>query len=125
MMTRGSLYLGVDGGGSRCRARIENEHGIVLGEGGSGPATTRLGIDKAWRSITRACEAATDRAGLAREGLSPMHAGIGLAGLGRRGAEAALRETAHPFQSIRFVGDGPAACLGAPGRCWWRTGPLG
>jgi glucosamine kinase len=115
MKTRGPLYLGVDGGGSRCRARIEDEHGIVLGEGGSGPATTRLGIDKAWWSIMRACEAAADQAALAREEFSSMHAGIGLAGLGRRGAEAALREIAHPFQSVRFISDGLAACLGAHG----------
>lgn len=42
-----------------------------------------------------------------------MHAGIGLAGLGRRGAEAALKNVAHPFASAIFVSDGMAACLGA------------
>ena len=49
-ITQGALHLGVDGGGSRCRARIEDEFGTVVSEGGSGPATTRLGIDEAWRS---------------------------------------------------------------------------
>ena len=115
MVTRGALYLGVDGGGSRCRARIEDEYGTVLGEGGSGPATTRLGIDEAWRSIMRACAAAAEQAGLGREDFALMHAGIGLAGLGRRGAEAALKEIAHPFASVRFISDGLAACLGAHG----------
>jgi glucosamine kinase len=52
-ITQGALYLGV-GGGSRCRARIEDEFGTVVSEGGSGPTTTRLGIDEAWRSIMRA-----------------------------------------------------------------------
>ena len=42
-----------------------------------------------------------------------MHAGIGLAGLGRRGAEAALNKIAHPFASALFISDGLAACLGA------------
>ena len=42
-----------------------------------------------------------------------MHAGIGLAGLGRRGAEAALNKIAHPFASVIFISDGLAACLGA------------
>jgi glucosamine kinase len=115
MATKGPLYLGVDGGGTRCRARIEDKHGIVLGEGGSGPATMRLGLDKAWRSIMRACEAAAEQAGLAREEFSSLHAGIGLAGLGRQGAEATHREIDHPFQSIRFISDGLAACLGAHG----------
>jgi len=113
MMTGGALFLGVDGGGSRCRARIADERGAVLGEGGSGPATTRLGIDNAWRSIMRACESAAELAELSREDFARMHAGIGLAGLTRRGAEAALQEIAHPFASVRFISDGLAACLGA------------
>jgi len=113
MVTRGTLYLGVDGGGSRCRARLEDERGAVLGEGLSGPATTRLGVDKAWRSIMRACTAAAEHAALERADFARMHAGIALAGLGRRGAEAALNEIAHPFASVRFISDGLAACLGA------------
>jgi glucosamine kinase len=113
MVNKGMLYLGVDGGGSRCRARIQDEHGAVLGEGASGPATTRLGIDDAWRSIMRACTAAADQAGLGREEFARMHAGIGLAGFARRGAEAALKETVHPFASVCFISDGLAACLGA------------
>jgi glucosamine kinase len=113
MANRGALYLGVDGGGSRCRARLEDEHGAVLGEGNSGPATTRLGIDKAWRSVMHACTAAAERAGLVREDFARMHAGVGIAGFGRRGAEAALGEIVHPFASIRFISDGLAACLGA------------
>ena len=115
MVTRGTLYLGVDGGGSRCRARLEDERGAVLGEGLSGPATTRLGVDKAWRSIMRACTAAAEHAALERADFARMHAGIALAGLGRRGAEAALNEIAHPFASVRFISDGLAACLGAHG----------
>ena len=113
MAKQGAIYLGVDGGGSRCRARLEAEHGALLGEGNSGPATTRLGTDKTWRSIMHACAAAAEQAGLAREDFSRIHAGIGIAGLGRRGAEAALKEIVHPFASVRFISDGLAACLGA------------
>jgi glucosamine kinase len=112
-MASNDLYLGVDGGGSRCRVRLEDDDGAALGEGVSGPATTWLGIDKAWRSILHACEAAADQAGLTTSDFGRMHAGIGLAGFGRRGAEEALQEIAHPFASIRFVSDGLAACLGA------------
>ncbi len=115
MVTTRALYLGVDGGGSRCRARIEDEYGAVLGEGGSGPATTRLGIDKAWHSVMSACAIAAEQAGLKPEDFALMHAGIGLAGLGRAGAEAILKEIVHPFASVRFISDGLAACLGAHG----------
>src|ERR1700751_202102 len=113
MDTKDSRYLGVDGGGTRCRARIEDESGRILGEASSGPATTRIGLDKAWRSIIEATEAAAARAGLTREDFARMHAGIGLAGLGRRGAEAALDKIPHPFASVIFISDGLAACLGA------------
>jgi N-acetylglucosamine kinase-like BadF-type ATPase len=41
METNSTTYLGIDGGGTRCRARIEDENGRVLGEASSGPATTR------------------------------------------------------------------------------------
>ena len=85
----------------------------ILGEASSGPATTRIGFEKAWRSIMEATEAAAARAGLTREDFARMHAGIGLAGLGRRGAEAALNKIAHPFASVIFISDGLAACLGA------------
>jgi glucosamine kinase len=113
METKVTTYLGVDGGGTRCRARIENENGRVLGEANSGPATTRIGIEKAWRSIMQATEAAAAQARLTGEDLSRMRAAIGVAGLGRRGAEAALKNIAHPFASIVFISDGMAACLGA------------
>lgn len=107
------FYLGVDGGGTGCRARIEDTQGNVLGQGLSGPATTRLGIDKAWDSVAHAFGAAVHDAGLGPDAVGRIHAGIGLAGTGRKGALAALRAIAHPFASIGFVSDGMAACLGA------------
>jgi glucosamine kinase len=113
MATNGTTYLGIDGGGTRCRARIEDQQGRPLGEATGGPPTTRIGVEKAWRSIMEATEAAAARAGLTRADFSLMHAGIGLAGLGRRGAEAALNKIPHPFASVIFISDGMAACLGA------------
>src|SRR3954453_11271750 len=113
MGTKGTTYLGIDGGGTRCRARIEDENGRVLGEANSGPATTRIGIEQAWRAIMDATEAAAAMAGLKRGDFSRMRAGIGLAGLSRLGAEAALNNTVHPFASVTYLSDGMAACLGA------------
>ena len=94
-------------------ARIEDEHGKLLGEGISGPATTRVGIEEAWRSIMEASEAAAAQAGLNQEDFALIHTGIRMAGFGRQGAEAALKKIAHPFASVLFISDGVAACLGA------------
>jgi glucosamine kinase len=107
------FFLGVDGGGTGCRARIENAAGDVLGQGLSGPATTRLGIDAAWASITTAFTAAIKEAGLGAGEIAATHAGIGLAGVGRKGALEALQQLPHPFAMISFISDGMAACIGA------------
>lgn len=106
-------YLGVDGGGTGCRARLETAEGEVLGQGLSGPATTRLGIEAAWTSITTAIDAALDEAGLEPGEQTRISAGIGLAGIGRKGALEALQAMPRRFASVSFISDGLAACLGA------------
>ena len=107
------LFIGVDGGGTGCRARVEDAEGNVLGSGISGPATTRLGLDKAMASIQAAIDAAVAEAGLSAAGLAGIHAGIGLAGIGRKGAYEALTALPHPYASLSFASDGLIACIGA------------
>ncbi|MER9441687.1 N-acetylglucosamine kinase [Mesorhizobium sp. M0340] len=106
-------FLGVDGGGTGCRARIEDEAGTVLGQGLSGPATTRLGIEAAWASVAKAFGAAIKEAGFTATKIARIRAGVGLAGIGRKGSLEAFRAISHPFASLDFVSDGVAACLGA------------
>jgi glucosamine kinase len=114
-MTVVGLYIGIDGGGSSCRARIETEDGAIIGRGLSGPATMRLGIEKSWGSIMSAVEAAISEAGLGSDAIGRLRAGIGIAGFARKGAPEALNEVPHPFASCAFTSDGMAACLGAHG----------
>jgi glucosamine kinase len=109
------LYLGVDGGGTGCRARIEAEDGTVLGQGLAGPASTRFGIDASFAAIMVAANAAIEEAGLAPEEIGRIVAGVGLAGLGRKGALEELEAKPHPFASIAFAADGLIACFGAHG----------
>ncbi len=108
-----SYFLGVDGGGTGCRARLEDVSGTVVGQGLSGPATTRLGIEAAWASISRAIDAAFDEAGFGRDEVALTHVGVGLAGINRVGALDALKAISHPFASLEFTSDGMGACLGA------------
>lgn len=110
-----TLFLGVDGGGTACRTRLESENGRVLGEGLSGPATTRLGLNNALLSVLAACRSALTAAGLNDADLSRIHAGIGLAGMGRKGVPGFLAAWPHPFASAAFEGDAYIACLGAHG----------
>jgi glucosamine kinase len=106
-------FLGVDGGGTGCRARLVNLKGNVVGQGLSGPATTRLGVTGAWDSIMKAWAAAAEDAGLDPENARDVQAGIGIAGVSRKGALEELQALPHPFAGIRFISDGAGACLGA------------
>jgi glucosamine kinase len=109
------FYLGVDGGGTGCRARLEDKEGRVLGAGFTGPATTRLGANSALLSVMAAAEAALAEAGLPKQSFKTTHAVIGLAGIGRKGVRAYFDVWPHPFKSVRFESDAYTACLGAHG----------
>jgi glucosamine kinase len=109
------LFIGVDGGGTGCRARIEDAEGRVLGTGIAGPAAVRLGIDRSIAAVESACRAAAAEAGLTTESLAAMDAGVGLAGIGRKGALEELMARPHPFRFVVYVNDATIACIGAHG----------
>jgi glucosamine kinase len=109
------LFIGVDGGGTGCRVRIEDAAGRVLGTGIAGPAAVRLGIDRSFAALESACHAAAAEAGLEAEALAGMDAGVGLAGIGRKGALEELMARPHPFHSVIYVNDATIACIGAHG----------
>jgi len=108
-----AIFLGVDGGGTGCRARFEDGGGTVLGQGIAGPATTRLGIEKLSAAIEAAWRAAAIEAGLSDGDLRRVRAGFAVAGFNRKGFPEALRALPHPFASVAFDTDAMAACLGA------------
>ena len=111
----GPLFAGVDGGGTGCRARIEDAKGCLLGTGIAGPATLRMGVDRAITEVEKACRAALDEAGLGSNALGSVHAAVGLAGVGRKGALEQLLLRPHPFRSVVYAHDATIACIGAHG----------
>ncbi|HXX09040.1 MAG TPA: N-acetylglucosamine kinase [Pseudolabrys sp.] len=114
-MTTGPFFAGVDGGGTGCRARIEDAAGRVLGSGIAGPAALRFGIENALGEVQNACCAALVDAGLGVDALSSVRAAVGLAGVGRQGALESLIQQPHPFKSIVYTHDATIACIGAHG----------
>jgi glucosamine kinase len=108
-------FLGVDGGGSRCRARLEAADGRVLGRGLSGPATMRFGVEAALGSIMDAARQTVIEAGLDDAAFANIYAGIGLAGTGQPHARHVLESWRHPFAAASFEGDGYLAYIGAFG----------
>ncbi|MGB7694318.1 MAG: BadF/BadG/BcrA/BcrD ATPase family protein, partial [Pseudolabrys sp.] len=109
------LFVGVDGGGTGCRARIEDAERSLLGSGIAGPAALRVGVDRAFAEVEKACCAAAEDAGLGAGALSSMHAAVGLAGVGRKGLLEQLERHPHPFRSVTYIHDATIACIGAHG----------
>src|SRR5574338_222877 len=111
----GPFYLGVDGGGSSCRARLETADGQVLGVGLAGPASMRLGFETVRAAIMSATLQAFAQAALPEAALASTYAGVGLAGTGQSDARQTLESWRHPFAGAWFEGDGYLALLGAFG----------
>ncbi|MBJ6124013.1 BadF/BadG/BcrA/BcrD ATPase family protein [Microvirga splendida] len=107
------LFLGIDGGGTKCRARLRNEQGDLLGEGTGGPSNIRLDPDVVWNSILTACREALSQAGLQESDLGRVHAGMGAAGAGQTSAVERLLARSHPFASFEIETDAHTAWLGA------------
>lgn len=115
-MNDNAVYLlGVDGGGTSCRVRLGTVEGQVLGEGRSGSANVRLGVDSAYAEILKATDTALQQAGLDRSVLSRTLAGFGLAGAVDETRRASVRDFPHPFAAVAVETDAHTACLGAHG----------
>jgi glucosamine kinase len=107
------LYLGIDAGGTHTRARLVSGDGTILGTGEAGPANTPAGLEEAFRAVEEAWSQALSEAGLGEADLASIRAGLGIAGLNRRGVLPGLKEHDFPFHSMRFASDAAIAQLGA------------
>lgn len=105
--------IGVDGGGTGCRARLCSADGRLLGEGAGGPGNIRLGLDVVWGNILAAVDAALAQGGLDRTALAQTGLGLGLAGIVDESTAAATLEAGPDFAAARAVSDAHIACLGA------------
>lgn len=108
-------FLGVDGGGTGCRARLRAPDGAMLGEGTGGPGNIRLGLEQAWGSILDAVDGAVQQAGLSRAIFPQTSIGLGLAGIVDDKTGAATIAAGPTFARARAVSDAHIACLGALG----------
>jgi glucosamine kinase len=109
------LLLGVDGGGTSCRARLCAFSGHFLGEATTGPANLRLGLEQSFSAIFDAATACLGQAGLPRSYPGKIVACLALAGASEPSHLAAAQSYPHPFRKAIVTTDAHAACLGAHG----------
>lgn len=109
------LLVGVDGGGTGCRARLCALDGTVLGEGRGGPANLRFGVPDALAAVVEAARGAAGAAGLGEAALERACAGLGLAGASEPALAQAARAHPLPFARAAIATDAAIAGLGAHG----------
>jgi glucosamine kinase len=105
------LFLGIDGGGTGCRAAVADAQGRLLGRAQAGPANIASDFAGSVQNILAAAEAALAQAG----GVAALvAAGLGLAGANAAGAVERLRG-ALPFARMAIETDAITALRGALG----------
>ncbi len=108
------IFIGIDGGATKCKVRIEDEHGELLGQAVGGAANIRLSVDTAWQSIYSAVEEILYSKNISlKDKKFRFHAGVGLAGCEVKEARAQFLMTPHPFHTLHLMTDAHAACVGA------------
>ncbi len=107
------LFLGIDGGGSKCKAIVMNENDEILGTGISGPGNPLHGFEQATNSITESAQLALKDAGLEHIQLNELNAGVGLAGVNLPALYDQMKAWQHPFKQMFLAHDLLIACLGA------------
>jgi len=106
-------FLGIDGGGSKCKAIIVDANKQILGTGLSGPANPLHGFEQAIHSIQDSAELALKEANLTGIELTDLVAGVGLAGVNLPALFEQISNWQHPFKKMFLATDLLIACLGA------------
>lgn len=107
-----ALFLGIDGGGTGCRAAVADAQGRILGRGAGGPANISIDTASALTAVLAATRAALAEAGLPPGALTGLRAALGLAGANVPQSAARLAQ-GLPFAQARIVSDGMTATMGA------------
>jgi len=114
MMTpKSELFLGVDGGGTRCRARLCDALGVKLAEAEAGPANIRFGLQAAFASVLDATTRCLEQADLSAADLPRIAACLALAGATEPAELAAAKLHNQSFGRATLTSDAHAACIGA------------
>jgi len=105
--------LGIDAGGSNCRARLTDAAGNDIGQGRAGAANAAIGIDALRVVLADAIGQAT--ASIPRDQRRDVRIGMGIAGITRPGIRDALAASDFGFGPVVLATDAQIAHLGAHG----------
>lgn len=107
------FFMGIDGGGSRCRARLRDGAGKLIGSGHGGSANVHIDFDGALATIQACIESTLQQSGLDASIASRLRIGLGLAGASSRVMAHQVEAALYGYAVVRVVNDAVTACLGA------------
>lgn len=107
------LFAGVDGGGTKCRVRVRDAEGVLLGEAEGGPANIRLGLTMVWANILGALDQALVQGGRSAGEWQNLSIGLGLAGISALEDAERTVKAGPAFGRCEASSDAHTACLGA------------
>ena len=110
-MATARFFLGVDGGATRCRARLRDSSGRELGNSVGPASNIYVDFDAAVRVVRETIDSVI-AAGAARQEIA---VGLGLAGFSEDKEAERVAGALPDFARIVVVNDAVAACVGANG----------
>ncbi len=108
------LFIGVDGGGTKTRATLQDEQGNILGKGEGGPGNIKTSVMGSWQSVRTAINSAVANANISDVERYQVHVGLGMAGSTEVPASrASFLNVPHPYHTLILDSDAAVACIGA------------
>jgi glucosamine kinase len=112
-MSGAPLYIGVDGGATRCRARLRDAEGQALAEASGAAANIHVDFAAAVAVIRDLVGEVFKKAGLNGADQLRISIGFGLAGFNDASDEARVVEAFPGYGMARAANDSTTACIGA------------
>ena len=112
-MSSAPFTLGVDGGATRCRARLRDAGGQTLAEASGAAANIHVDFAAAIAVLRAVVGEIMDEAGLAGADRARIAIGFGLAGIEDASDAAGVVEAFPGFRLVRAANDAVTACIGA------------
>ena len=107
------FFIGIDGGGSGTRARLQDRRGRLLGQGQAGSSSLSNAAAQAWDRVQEAIAQAFSQADLPTAPPGDCAIGLGLAGAGAATRAEAFCRQAPAFAALALDSDAVVALLGA------------
>ena len=110
-----NIYIGVDGGASKCLVRAEDEDGNFLGTASGGPTVFKFSAENAWKTICETSNEALQQSSINLEDKQySFLLGLGLTGCEIPSAKQGFLNITPPFFTrVCLESDAYTACLGA------------